>query len=477
MAARFWVGGTGPWNSTSTANWSATTGGASGASAPTTADTVTFDASSGTGTVTADATATAGAVTMGSANITVALSGAPTFTGLFTHTLGTLTLNNFDLTALTWSSSNTNVRTINFGTGRIVLTGNNATMVTAGTLTGLVMSGTPAIRMTYSGATGTRVVNWGTVAGGSETLAISLAVPAGTDSVTIGSAAHIKNLDFTGFTGTQTSSSYNVYGNHTLGTGMTVTNGAAGPTYAATSGTQTITCNGVAFNAGPIINGVGTTVALADALDTSTSRSITLTNGTFNTAGFAVSTGSIGLGAGTKTLTLGASTVTVAAAVNFNTNSAGLTVTASTATLKFTSGSAQTLSFGGFTWPRLQLAGAGPFTIAQSNTFADWTATVATTYRVTAGTTQTFSRFTLTGTVSYTVTIDSSSAGSAATLSLATGTISAQYLSIKDSTASGGAAWNAYYSTSVSGNTGWNITANGPPIRGKAMSQSMAMSL
>jgi hypothetical protein len=44
MAARYWVGGSGNWNSTT--KWSATSGGASGASVPTTADNVIFDANS-----------------------------------------------------------------------------------------------------------------------------------------------------------------------------------------------------------------------------------------------------------------------------------------------------------------------------------------------------------------------------------------------------------------------------------------------
>jgi len=52
MANRFWVGGTGNWNDT--AHWSATTGGASGASVPTLADAVTIDNSSGAGTITID---------------------------------------------------------------------------------------------------------------------------------------------------------------------------------------------------------------------------------------------------------------------------------------------------------------------------------------------------------------------------------------------------------------------------------------
>jgi hypothetical protein len=50
MANRFWVGG-GTGNYNSTTNWSATSGGASGASVPTTVDAIFFNASSGSGAV------------------------------------------------------------------------------------------------------------------------------------------------------------------------------------------------------------------------------------------------------------------------------------------------------------------------------------------------------------------------------------------------------------------------------------------
>lgn len=52
MASRFWVGGTG--NTSDTAHWAATSGGAGGQTVPTSSDTATFDSSSGTGTVTVD---------------------------------------------------------------------------------------------------------------------------------------------------------------------------------------------------------------------------------------------------------------------------------------------------------------------------------------------------------------------------------------------------------------------------------------
>ena len=43
MATRYWVGGSGTWDTTTTTNWSATSGGAGGASAPTSADDVVFN--------------------------------------------------------------------------------------------------------------------------------------------------------------------------------------------------------------------------------------------------------------------------------------------------------------------------------------------------------------------------------------------------------------------------------------------------
>lgn len=50
MATYYWVGGSGNWNATSTANWSDTSGGSSGFGPPTSADDVIFDAGSNTGT-------------------------------------------------------------------------------------------------------------------------------------------------------------------------------------------------------------------------------------------------------------------------------------------------------------------------------------------------------------------------------------------------------------------------------------------
>lgn len=55
MATRYWVGGTGTWDASATTHWSASSGGSSGASVPTSLDDVVFNGSSGAGTCTVGA--------------------------------------------------------------------------------------------------------------------------------------------------------------------------------------------------------------------------------------------------------------------------------------------------------------------------------------------------------------------------------------------------------------------------------------
>jgi len=57
MADRYWVGGTASWDATAGTKWATTSGGAGGASVPTSVDNVFFDAASGAVTVTVSATA------------------------------------------------------------------------------------------------------------------------------------------------------------------------------------------------------------------------------------------------------------------------------------------------------------------------------------------------------------------------------------------------------------------------------------
>lgn len=135
--------------------------------------------------------------------------------------------------------------------------------------------------------------------------------------------------------------------------------------------------------------------------------------------------------------------------------------TASTSTIKLTDSTASTKTFAGAskTYGNFYNAttGSGTVTITGSNTFADIKMDPATVTAFTSGTTQTISSLTASGTSGNLVTIQSSSAGSAATLSKSSGTVLCSYCSIKDSTVTGGATWYAENSTNVSGNTGWSF--------------------
>ncbi|WP_156795569.1 hypothetical protein [Bradyrhizobium icense] len=171
MASRFWVGGTGTWNDSSTANWSATSGGASGASVPSSADTVTFDGSSGGGTVTV-------AATINASNTIQSL-----VCGAFTGTLDFATNNpniTFNLSSSpNFSISGTGTRTINLGSGTFTLVGNNGSVFDAATTTNLTFNaGTSTIQInnpangnsaTFAGGGLTyNIVTFGARSGGSQ---------------------------------------------------------------------------------------------------------------------------------------------------------------------------------------------------------------------------------------------------------------------------------------------------------------------
>jgi hypothetical protein len=124
MADRYWVGGAGTWSSSNTTNWSATSGGAGGASVPTSADTPIFDSNSGTGVVTfTNGGVTVGATTINNSGIELSLGAAFTTSGALTLTAGTFTTNDYNVTAGSLSSSNSNTRTINLGSSTVTLSG------------------------------------------------------------------------------------------------------------------------------------------------------------------------------------------------------------------------------------------------------------------------------------------------------------------------------------------------------------------
>lgn len=149
MAARFWVGGTGNF-SDNTNHWAATSNGSPGASKPGSADTATWDGSSGGGTCTFDE----------AVDVTSITSSA--------HT-GTIDTNGQTVTTQTWTNTGTATRTVTFGSSTINITG-TGTVVSMATTTNLTLNATSStVNVTGAGiifrvgdsAGGGKV--WGTV--------------------------------------------------------------------------------------------------------------------------------------------------------------------------------------------------------------------------------------------------------------------------------------------------------------------------
>jgi hypothetical protein len=344
MADRYWVGGSGNWNSTNTGNWSATSGGSSGASAPVSGDDVFFDANSDSGA---------------GFTVTIVATGP---------TIRNLTISGLD-----------------------------QAMILAGTV-GIAIQGNislPASNFTWSG------------------------------------------------TGTLTLS--------------------------GSSSSRTILTNGVTINGDVTFNSSGSDWTLQSALTVGSNDNVTLTAGTLDTAGYAVSCQLFVIsGTTTRTLTLGASAITCTGSGNaWNaTTTTNLTLNAGTSNITMSrNASSKTFAGGGLTYNILSQGGSGTLIITGANTFADiqnpYKTTGATIIDFTSGVTQTVSAFTASGEAGRVLTIESTVAASAATLSKASGSVTVAYCSIKDLTATGGATWNATNSTNVSGNTGWNFVAAG----------------
>jgi hypothetical protein len=197
MADRYWVGGTANWDGTAGTKWATTSGGAGGASVPTSADDVYFDAAStgtvtpvtaqaicrtlnttgftgtvtGTGTIiihggltlnagvtwshsgSMDIRAASGSFTIttagktlgpttfgftGTSTATWTLGDAFTSSGAITVVSGTFDTANYNVTVTQLSSSNSNTRTINLGSSTVTLTAGAA--FSMATITGLTFN-------------------------------------------------------------------------------------------------------------------------------------------------------------------------------------------------------------------------------------------------------------------------------------------------------------------------------------------------
>lgn len=244
----------------------------------------------------------------------------------------------------------------------------------------------------------------------------------------------------------------------------------ANVTYSATGkltigGDSTFTSSGKAWNSTVGIS-FGHTTTLADDFGSSTTD-INSTAGSLDGNGHNVTLASLNNNGGPVILGSGTWTITGSGATAWKCT--GGTVTANTSTIKFTDSTNTDLTFvgAGLTYKNIWFArgaSTGANIITGANTFADLkdTGSVAHNLTLPASATTTVATFTVSGSIGQRITVQSSSAGVAATLSKSGGTVSVDYLTIKDSTATGGAAWRAgQHSINSGNNTGWFFTRSG----------------
>lgn len=422
---------------------------------------IIFAGTSGTQTINTAGKSIGFPITFDGVGGTFLLASDMNMTSTQTATLnnGTLSLSSYNLTAGVFLSSNSNARTIAFGTGRITVIG-TGTIFDATTVTNLSITGSPKVYVNNNTVTAA-TVSCGNL---SEASSISFYFVSGTYSLTL-SVSTIDTLDFTGFSGTLNNIARLIYGSLVLSSGMTLTAGNSAMTFAATSGTSTITTAGKTLDFPVTFNGAGGTWQLADNMTFAATRTLTHTNGIINLNGKILNCDFYSVGAGTKNLTFNGGTLTIdgsgSTAFN-NANPTGFTTTAGTGTgkISMTSASAKTFVGAGSTYAcTLAQAGAGTLTITGSNTFNDisndYSASGPTKIVFPASATQTVGNFSAVGTNGNELTIDSSSAGVQATLSKASGTVSSQYLILQDSNATGGANWSTKNSQNGGNITGW----------------------
>jgi hypothetical protein len=559
MANRFWVGATATWDATAGTKWATTSGGAGGAATPTAADDVFFDGASGVGTVTcsvgvcrnidftgfAGTFAGAGGVTVSGSfkwaatmtrthtgpfafNATsgvqpitsngVAFGGAVTFNGAggtwqlqdalsapgatVTLTSGSLDTNSKNLSCGSFAGSGAVVRSLTMTNSTLTVTGNwsfstvtNLTFSASGST--LIFAGAAGQTFTSGGLTYGDVVFAGS---GAATMSVAGAptvrdfkVQSGTTFTCTTTLTITRDYIFTGFAGAWTGSSSTFIGRHfTLAAGMTA---SATTTlfFNATTGPNNVTTNGVTLLTALQFIGVGGSWVLQDAL--TTTKRITLTDGSLSTNGKAVACASLyaisssvrALDITNTTLTLNALNITV-----FDLTGANLTFSSAGSVIKVDNtgspiGQTQDFNHAGQTYNVLQFVGTGAggfsfhsspagatfstfantsngltMSILGDNTFGSFS-NPPRTLTLAAGITLTIGVLTMTGSAGNPLTIRTTIPGTSARLVVPKNNVAGDYIDVQDCVATGGARWYAgKHGTNSGGNNGWRFTDPAP---------------
>ena len=390
MADRYWVGGTGSWNSTT--KWSTTSGGASGASVPTASDNAIFDAASATAhytvTVTDNATCAnltftpepADGVTEFAVGNGFVIAGTFSTSGTQGNRRAWFRSSTYGLTRDMQIATIGTVTDVDFRDIRVTGTGGTLTGTRIGDLRGNIGITFSTPKSCFRIGTGNWSDDqWSDTSGGSpntdffplaqDTAVINQSTTAGTHTMNA-AIPYTGTVDMSARTSALTLSlgaAQAIYGNWTFGSGITIS-GAQPPTFSGRN-TQVITSAGKAFNGSLAIDSYGGTVELADALSIGP-NTLTVTNGTFDTKGYNVTANSLSSSnSNVREIKLGASTVTLSANLTFAT-STNLTFDAGTSSITLSDASS-TINGGNQTFYGVSFTStsAGSHTINNANTF------------------------------------------------------------------------------------------------------------
>lgn len=526
MADRYWVGGGGgnTWDGTAGTKWATTSGGAGGASVPTTADDVFFDANSPdviistgntgarslncsgyTNTMSGSASLTiAGSLLLSSA-MTMSYVGQITFTGsgsittngktlgsdvvinspgntislldnftigaanLFTLTAGTFSLGIYSVSCGAFWSSNSNTRSIQFhpsvsATIQLIATAASVIVLNIANATNFTIANPANGKFVLNMLGFLRTINSGNVAlpSSPETNCPNLQIIGSGGQLAFAQQSAFRDLDASTFGGSfgTTLISINVYRDFNSQTAF------IGSLSLNCKGTGSISTGLTPNTTAPgTINilAAGKTVTLATNC---VSNSVNLIEGTLSLAGLNLSALTFNTNYTTaRTLNYGSGgSITVRGTSFSASTSTNLTVTG-TGVNRFTASGTSTFNgSAGFNWGTLSVDTANAeLVIVGDNTIGTLQSTAApVTITFTAGSTQTITNWLVNGySPSLAATIRSTSAGSQATISKSSGTAIATYLSVKDSNATGGATWVATNSINDGNNTGWTFPASG----------------
>lgn len=300
-----------------------------------------------------------------------------------------------------------------------------------GNNSGIIFPEPKTVYWNLSGTQNWGAIAWATSSGGTpaiqnfplpqDTAIFDNSGAAGT--VTINTAWNIGSFDSTTRTTAMSisigSAFPNLFGSWSFGTGVTPVSSTGLITFAGRANTQTITSNGVTFQWSLTLENQTGTVQLADALFLASNRTITFTSGTFDALTYNLTSGAVScsfnslatiyMGSGTWTLT-GTGSVW-----NFQTAPAFFSKGTANILLSDTSTTSRTFAGASLSYNKLTIGGTtgiSTTTITGNNTFTEIDSIKTVAHTIAFGTTtQTFGKWSVTGTAGNVVTLTGTGTG------------------------------------------------------------------